>query len=120
MNEKERDTLLATVSTAFQVGAEFIRSVTSFGFGMIQALMSKENYRELKKLVVTGAAAFGRRLSDVTGALSDRVVEGARYISGAATGAASSLWTYVPALPGRSTSPAGTRAQRNARVSKRR
>lgn len=106
MSESEKEALLGTVGAAFQVGAEFIRSVTSFAFGLIQSLMSQENYQELKKLVATAAAAFGRHLSDVTGALSDRVAEGARYISEAASGAASTLWTYVPALPGRAASSA--------------
>lgn len=96
MNEKERQVFLNTVSAAFDVGVEFIRSLMRFAVDMIQTLMSRDNLLELKKLVRSAAALFGRHLSDVTRAFSDRVIEGARYCSTAASGAAATLRTYVP------------------------
>jgi hypothetical protein len=98
MSEAERETLLGTVSSAFAVGVEFIRSVTRFAMDVIQALMSRDNLEELKKMVAGAAEAFGRHLSDVTRALSDRVYEGARYFSGAASGAATVVWSYIPSF----------------------
>ena len=96
MNEKERQAFLGTVSAAFDVGVEFIRSILHFAVEKIRSLMSRNNFAELKKLVRSGAALFGRHLSDVTRALSDRLADGARYCSGAATGAASTVLSYVP------------------------
>jgi hypothetical protein len=104
MNEGEREALLTNVSSAFKVGVEFIRSIARFAMDVIQALMSRDNLEELKNLVATAAAAFGRHLSDVTRALSDRVLEGARYFSGAASGAATLVWSYIPSFSGVGTS----------------
>lgn len=105
MSTKEQEALLTNVSAAFKVGVEFIRSITRFAFELIQTLMSRENFGELKKLVATAAAAFGRHLVDVTGAVSDRIAEGAKYVSvvagtaaRSAGGAASSVWSRVPKL----------------------
>jgi hypothetical protein len=117
MSEKEREALLATVSAAFAVGVEFIRSVTRFVVELIQALMSRENFEELKKMVANAAATFGRHLSDVTRALSDRVAEGARYVSGAAGSAAITVWSRVPRLAGRrqASPPPSERGKRSPR-----
>jgi hypothetical protein len=78
MSDQEREVLLNTVGAAFRVGVEFIRSVARFSIEMIQALLSKGNFDEMKKMVADAAAAFGRHLSDITKALSDKVREGAQ------------------------------------------
>jgi len=100
MSDSEREALLANVSGAFKVGVEFIRSVTRFAMDVIHALMSRDNLEELRKLVASVAGTFGRHLSDITRALSDRVLEGARYFSGAASGAATLVWSYIPSFAG--------------------
>lgn len=106
MNDTERDLLLGTVGAAFNVGVEFVRSIASFAFDLIQALMSRENMEELKRLVAVAAEAFGRHLSDVTRLLSDRLREGARLVYSTANGAASTAWAHVPSL--RRASPKGS------------
>jgi hypothetical protein len=98
MSDKEREVLLKTVSDAFAVGVELIRSIARFAVDMIKALMSAENIAELKKMMAAVAAAFGTRLSEITRALTDRVYEGSMYVAGAAGGAASTVWSYVPSL----------------------
>ena len=98
MSQDERDVLLKAVSGAFRVGTEFIRSLATFAFDMIKALMSAENIAELKKVVATAAAAFGTKLSEITHALSDRIAEGSTYAAAVAGNAASTAWSYVPSL----------------------
>jgi catechol 2,3-dioxygenase-like lactoylglutathione lyase family enzyme len=98
MSEKEREVLLRTVSDAFAVGVELVRSIARFAVDMIKALMSAENIAELKKMVADVAAAFGTRLSEITRALTDRIREGSRYVAGAAGGGASTVWSYVPSF----------------------
>lgn len=99
MSDSERDALLKTVGSAFQIGVEFIRSIASFAFDFIQTLMSRENLAELKRLVVEAAASFGRRLGDVTHLLSDRLIDGASYVRVTAGNAASAAWAHVPNVP---------------------
>lgn len=98
MSQEERDILLKAVGSAFRVGVEFIRSLATFAFDMIKALMSAENIAELKKMVANVAASFGTRLSEITHALADRLVEGSTYAASVAGSAASTAWSYVPSL----------------------
>jgi hypothetical protein len=96
--DSERELLLKTVSAAFEVGVEFIRSVTSFAYDLVQTLMSRENIEELKRMVAGAAEVFGRHLSEITKLLSDRLREGAQFIYSTAEGAASAAWAHVPAV----------------------
>lgn len=98
MSDEERELLLGTVSKAFNVGVEFIRSIARFAYDMIQALLSAENMAELKRMVSDVAGAFGKRLSAITGALSDRVAETSQSAVAVASGAASTVWSYVPSI----------------------
>jgi hypothetical protein len=66
MSEKEREALLRTVSDAFAVGVELIRSIARFAVDTIKALMSAENIAELRRMVADVAAGFGTRLSEIT------------------------------------------------------
>nr|WP_314444439.1 hypothetical protein [uncultured Sphingomonas sp.] len=102
MSDNERDALLSSVSAAFKVGVEFIRSVANFALDVIQSLMSRENLEQLKKMVVSAAATFGRHLSDITGAFSDRVAESAKYVSAAAGRAGNSVWARLPSIRAKS------------------
>lgn len=105
LSDQERELLLSNVSKAFNVGIEFIRSIARFAYDMIKVLLSAENIVELKKMVGEAAAAFGKRLSAITGALSDRVTEASQSAASAATNAASTVWSYVPSLPGKPNPP---------------
>lgn len=105
MSDEEREMLLKTVSGAFKVGVELIRSIASFAFDMIKSLMSAENIAELKKMVASVAAAFGKKLSEITRALSDRIVDTSQYAASAAGSAASTAWSYVPSLGRKSEAP---------------
>jgi len=98
MSQDERDAVLKVVGGAFRVGVEFIRSLANFAVDMIKSLMSAENIAELKKMVADTAAAFGTRLSQITRAVSDRLVEGSTYAASVAGSAASTAWSYVPSL----------------------
>ncbi len=98
LSDKERDVLLGTVGTAFNVGVEFVRSIASFALDLIQTLMSRENMEELKRMVAVAAETFGRHLSDITRLLSDRLREGARLVYSTANGAATTAWAHVPSL----------------------
>ena len=116
MSQEERDALLKAVGNVFRIGVEFIRSIANFALDMIKSLMSAENIAELKKMVAGVAAAFGTRLSEITRALSDRIVEGSTYAAAAAGtaastaaaaagsaaavagSAASTAWSYVPSI----------------------
>ena len=65
------------VGDAFDVGVELIRSLAWFTLETVKAIMSRENFEEMKRFVREAAAGSGNRLSDVTHKLADRVFEGA-------------------------------------------
>jgi hypothetical protein len=96
MSDSEREQFLAAVGSAFRIGVELVRSIASFAFDLIQTLMSRENFEELKRMVSNAAEALGRHLSDITRLLSDRIWESAHYVYTTAEGAASSAWARVP------------------------
>ncbi|MHA6723800.1 hypothetical protein [Sphingomonas sp. RS2018] len=98
MNDDDRTALLSTVGAAFDVGIEFLKAIGNFAFDLIQALMSRENFEELKRIVSSVAQGFGRHLSDITRLLSDRFKEGAQIVYSAAGGAAATAWSYIPAI----------------------
>jgi len=98
MSDEDREMLVTAVGSAFAVGAELIRSIASFAYDKLKALMSAENMAELRKLVADVAGAFGTRLSEITRKLSDRIVERSSYAIATAGGAASAAWARVPAL----------------------
>jgi len=98
MSDEDREMLVTTVGSAFAVGAELIRSIASFAYDKLKALMSAENMAELRKLVADVAGAFGTRLSEITRKLSDRLAERSSYAIATAGGAASAAWARVPAL----------------------
>lgn len=98
MSDSEREMILKVVGTAFNVGVELIRSIAAFSFSVIQNLMSRENFEELKRMVSSVAILFGRHLSDVTRALSDRIAEGAHLIYSTAGGVASATRARMPSL----------------------
>lgn len=99
MSDSEREMILKVVGTAFNVGVELIRSIAAFSFSVIQNLMSRENFEELKRMVSSVAILFGRHLSDVTRALSDRIAEGAHLVYSTAGGVASATRARMPSLP---------------------
>jgi hypothetical protein len=99
LKDDEREALLGTVSRAFSVGVELIRSVATFAIEKFKALLpTKEQLAELKRIVGEGAAYFGRTLGQVTGALSDLLWESTQRAAAIAGDAASTAWSYVPSL----------------------
>lgn len=98
MSAAEREQLLATVSKAFEIGVEFVRSLTRFAVDMIKALMSAANMAELKAMVAEAAATFGRRLSQITRATSDRLIEGSQLILAITKGTALRARSLVPTI----------------------
>jgi hypothetical protein len=107
MSDREREALLKTVGEAFNVGVELIRSVARFTVDTIKALMSAENIAELKRMVADVAAGFGKMMSEITKAVSDRIYEGSAYVVGTVGSAASLAWSYVPGFPSTPTEPPG-------------
>lgn len=77
MSDDVRSQVAQRVGHAFNVGVELILTLGRFTVDAIKAIMSRQNYDELKRFVRDAAASFGNRLSDVTHKLSDRIGEGA-------------------------------------------
>ncbi len=98
MLDEDWEILVNAVGKAFKVGAELIRSIATFAYDKLKALMSAENMAELRKLVSSVAAGFGTRLSEITRKLSDRLAEGSSYALSTAGGAASTAWSRMPSL----------------------
>lgn len=108
MNDREREALLRSVGTAFDVGIELVRSIASFAYNLIQKLMSKENFAELKRMVTGVAKVFGRHFSDVSRLLSDRIREAAGAVGSTVGGAASAAWALAPSVRLRALTRGGT------------
>ncbi len=77
MPERDRDELAQLVGKAFNIGAEFIRSLARFALDTIKSIMSRQNIEDMKKFVTEAAASFGNRFSDITHKVVDRIAEGA-------------------------------------------
>ncbi|RYG82478.1 MAG: hypothetical protein EON59_14165 [Alphaproteobacteria bacterium] len=99
MSDSERETILKVVSSAFEVGVELIRSVASFSVDVIKNLMSRENFEDLKKSIAEVTAMFGRHLSDVTRALTDKIGEGGQFVYQAAGSVALAARAGIAHLP---------------------
>lgn len=76
LNDQERAELLERMSTGLEIGVELVKSIIRFVTESLKEILSSKNLEEVKALVGTAAAAFGRTLSDVTRKISDVVSDG--------------------------------------------
>lgn len=91
LKDSERQQFLDMVGAAFGIGVELVRAIVRFALETIALLLSRQNLAEIRKFVGSIAEIFGKRLSEVTGALSDRVVEVSRFTATKASGGAALL-----------------------------
>jgi hypothetical protein len=79
LTDSEREKLIGIVGAAFGLGVELIRAIIRFALDTIKLLLTRQNLAEIRKFVGSIAEMFGKRMSEITGALGDRVVEISRF-----------------------------------------
>jgi len=75
LSEQEKIETIERLRNELDVGAELIKSIVQFVIKKTNELLSSENLKELKEFISEAAHAFGKTLSEVTGAIKDRVVD---------------------------------------------
>jgi hypothetical protein len=80
LNDQERDELHQKLGDGLAIGVELIRSIIQFAIDKAKTLLSKDNLAEMKTYIAGSAAAFGRKLSDVTRKASDKAKDLVRVV----------------------------------------
>lgn len=75
LSEQEKIETIERLRNELDVGAELIKSIVQFVITKTNELLSSENLKELKEFISEAAHAFGKTLSEVTGAIKDRVID---------------------------------------------
>ena len=75
LSEQEKVETIESLRKDLDVGAELIKSIVQFVISKTNELLSSENLKELKEFISEAAHAFGKTLSEVTGAIKDRIVD---------------------------------------------
>jgi hypothetical protein len=75
LTEQERDAILMRVQEGLEIGLELIKSLIDFVIRKTKEFLDSKHLAELKEFIGTQAARFGRTLSDVTKATSDKIAE---------------------------------------------
>jgi hypothetical protein len=78
LSNAERNDVLDKISAGLEIGIELIKSVINFIIATSKELLSSENLDATKEFVRKAATLFGRKLSDVTRAIADRVSDTAQ------------------------------------------
>jgi hypothetical protein len=73
LDHDERNAILNRVMEAFQVGAELVKAMVNFVITTTKELLSSESLAEVKKMLASVANGFGKKLGDITGAITDGV-----------------------------------------------
>ena len=71
LSEAEKNEILDRLRVGLEVGVETIKAIIAFVIKTTKEILSPENIAEFKAFIKTGAAKFGKSLSDVTGAMVD-------------------------------------------------
>lgn len=95
LSDQERDEIIEKLSAGFAVGIELIRSVVNFVVGRTKELLSSKQLSELKELIRSAAATFGRKLGDITQSVADKVADAALVAKDAASTVAKSASSGV-------------------------
>jgi hypothetical protein len=72
LSEEEKNSILARLTEAFEVGVELIKSMISFVISSLGSILSKEKLAEFKKFVASAAENFGKTLADITHDIKDK------------------------------------------------
>lgn len=98
LSETERQKMLELVGAAFDLGVELVRAIVRFALDTIRLLLSRQNLAEIRRFVASIAEMFGKRLSEVTGLMTDRVAEISRFAAAKASGGVAQLssWRAAP------------------------
>ena len=75
LSAQEKVETIESLRKDLDVGAELINSIVQFVISKTNELLSSENLKELKEFISDAAHAFGKTLSEITGAIKDRIVD---------------------------------------------
>jgi hypothetical protein len=73
LSEQEKVETIESLRNDLDVGAELIKSIVQFVISKTNELLSSENLKELKEFISEAAHIFGKTLSEITGAIRDRI-----------------------------------------------
>ena len=76
-NEEQKD-VLDKISAGLEIGIEFIKSVINFIISTSKEVLNSKNFTELKDFVRKAANDFGRKLGDITHAVTDKMADAAQ------------------------------------------
>lgn len=85
LSEQEKVEIIDKLKKDIDVGVEFIKSIVHFVISKTNELLSSQNLKELKIYVSEVAHEFGKKLSDITGAVKDRILDAYYLTSDSAT-----------------------------------
>ena len=71
LSNNERNEILDKLSKGLEIGIALITAIVDFVVGKTKELLSSKNLEEMKKLISSAAAVFGKTLGDVTHKLAD-------------------------------------------------
>lgn len=75
LSTKEQDAILQQIQDGLEIGVELIKSLIQFVIVKIKNLLDTKYLEELKDFIASQAQNFGKTLSDVTRATSDKISE---------------------------------------------
>lgn len=75
LSDVERNEMLDKLSKGLEIGIELIKSIVGYVIEKIKDFKDSKFFKELKRYIADGAKVFGRTLGDVTGELTDIVVD---------------------------------------------
>lgn len=75
LSTKEQDAILQQIQDGLEIGVELIKSLIQFVIVKIKSLLDTKYLEELKDFIASQAQNFGKTLSDVTRATSDKISE---------------------------------------------
>ena len=73
LTEDEKNAIVLRLTSAFEVGAELIKSMISYVITSLGTLLSKENLAEFKNFIASAAENFGKTLADITRDIKDKL-----------------------------------------------
>lgn len=75
LTEQEKLETIESLRKELDVGVELIKSIVQFVISKTNELLSSENLKDLKEFISQAAQTFGKTLSEVTGAVKDKITD---------------------------------------------
>lgn len=75
LSKDEQTDVLDKLSAGLAIGAELIKSIINYVVVTSKELLSSKNLTEIKEFVRRAASSFGRKLGEVTHAITDQVLD---------------------------------------------